>query len=112
MYPAASPSGGCLPGKEATSRGYTPILIIIDEASRVPDDLYRAVRPMLAVSHGGALRYSEGVRKPQPLYPRASSAGTPQSISSFTGRCPAYQRALDHSQSSALATNPRRTGLA
>jgi hypothetical protein len=42
----------CLPGKEATIRGYTPILIIIDEASRVPDDLYRAVRPMLAVSHG------------------------------------------------------------
>jgi hypothetical protein len=55
-------SGGRLPGKPAsrrittsvytTIRGYTPILIIIDEASRVPDDLYRAVRPMLAVSHG------------------------------------------------------------
>jgi hypothetical protein len=29
----------CLPGKEATIRGCTPI--IIDEASRVPDDLYR-----------------------------------------------------------------------
>ena len=34
------------------------------------------------------------------------------SLSSFTGRSPAYQRALDHSQSSALATSPRRTGLA
>src|SRR5262249_55152941 len=27
-------------------------LLIIDEAARVPDDLYRAVRPMLAVSAG------------------------------------------------------------
>src|ERR1019366_5361804 len=30
-------------------------LLIIDEASRVPDELYRAVRPMLAVSKGRLL---------------------------------------------------------
>ena len=42
----------CLPGKEETIRGYSPELIVIDEASRVPDDLYRSVRPMLAVSKG------------------------------------------------------------
>jgi hypothetical protein len=42
----------CLPGKEETVRCYSPSLIIIDEASRVPDDLYRAVRPMLAASKG------------------------------------------------------------
>jgi Terminase-like family. len=42
-----------LPGKEETIRGYSGAsLIIEDEASRVPDDLYRAVRPMLAVSRG------------------------------------------------------------
>jgi len=42
-----------LPGKEATVRGYAKVdLLIIDEASRVADDLYRAVRPMLAVSGG------------------------------------------------------------
>jgi hypothetical protein len=34
--PTAAASCACLPGKEATIRGYTPILIIIDEASRVP----------------------------------------------------------------------------
>jgi hypothetical protein len=39
----------CLPGKEETVRCFTPDLLIIDEAIRVPDDLYRAVRPMLAV---------------------------------------------------------------
>src|SRR5262249_51820079 len=42
----------CLPGKEETIRCYSPNLLVIDEASRVPDDLYRAVRPMLAVSKG------------------------------------------------------------
>ncbi len=42
-----------LPGKEGTVRGYSGVRrLIIDEASRVPDDLYRAVRPMLAVSGG------------------------------------------------------------
>ena len=43
----------CLPGKEATIRGYSGVgLLVVDEASRVPDDLYQAVRPMLAVSGG------------------------------------------------------------
>src|SRR5262249_6096044 len=43
----------CLPCNEETVRGYAGIsLLIIDEAARVPDDLYRAVRPMLAVSGG------------------------------------------------------------
>jgi hypothetical protein len=42
-----------LPCREETVRGYSGVgLIIIDEAARVPDDLYRAVRPMLAVSGG------------------------------------------------------------
>ena len=42
-----------LPGKEATLRGYSGVdLLVIDEASRVPDELYHAVRPMLAVSDG------------------------------------------------------------
>ncbi len=43
----------CLPCKEETIRGFSRVsLLIIDEAARVPDDLYRAVRPMLAVSKG------------------------------------------------------------
>jgi hypothetical protein len=43
----------CLPCQEHTIRGYSHItLLVIDEAARVPDDLYRAVRPMLAVSNG------------------------------------------------------------
>lgn len=42
-----------LPGKDTTIRGISGVkLLIIDEASRVPDALYMAVRPMLAVSGG------------------------------------------------------------
>ena len=48
----------CLPGKEETVRCFSPSLLIIDEASRVPDDLYRSVRPMLAVSKGRLIALS------------------------------------------------------
>ncbi|MBM3189372.1 MAG: terminase [Chloroflexi bacterium] len=42
-----------LPSSEATIRGFSGAsLIVEDEAARVPDDLYRSVRPMLAVSGG------------------------------------------------------------
>lgn len=43
----------CLPGREDTIRGFSGVaLLVVDEASRVPDALYQAVRPMLAVSGG------------------------------------------------------------
>src|SRR5205823_14964600 len=42
-----------LPGQEGTIRAYSSVrLLVVDEASRVPDALYYAVRPMLAVSRG------------------------------------------------------------
>jgi len=48
-----------LPGKEGTVRGYSAVdLLAIDEASRVPDELYMACRPMLAVSGGRLLGMS------------------------------------------------------
>jgi hypothetical protein len=48
----------CLPGKEETVRCYSPSLMIIDEASRVPDDIFRALRPSLAVSQGRLIALS------------------------------------------------------
>lgn len=43
----------CLPGKEGTVRGYSSVdLLLVDEAGWVSDELYQAVRPMLAVSGG------------------------------------------------------------
>jgi hypothetical protein len=42
-----------LPGMEATVRGFSAVtLLIIDEASRVSDEQYHAVTPMLAVGDG------------------------------------------------------------
>src|SRR6266851_5151150 len=42
-----------LPGSEDTVRGFSAVsLLLVDEASRVPDGLFMAVRPMLAVSAG------------------------------------------------------------
>ena len=43
-----------LPGKADTTRGFSSVsLLIIDEASRVKDELYHALRPGLARSKGG-----------------------------------------------------------
>lgn len=42
-----------LPGSEDTVRGYSGVaLLVFDEASRVPDGLYRGLRPVVAVSAG------------------------------------------------------------
>jgi hypothetical protein len=42
-----------LPGKEGTIRGFSAVsLLVVDEAARVPDAMYQAVKPMLAVANG------------------------------------------------------------
>src|SRR5215208_4533542 len=48
-----------LPGTEKTVRGFSGVdLLIVDEASRVEDELYFAVRPMLAISGGRLMMLS------------------------------------------------------
>ncbi len=48
-----------LPGSERTIRGFSSVdTLILDEAARVADDLYFAVRPMLAVSGGSLMMLS------------------------------------------------------
>lgn len=42
-----------LPGGERTVRGFSaPDVVLVDEAARIPDELYTATLPMLAVSRG------------------------------------------------------------
>ena len=42
-----------VPGTESTVRGFSAVsLLLVDEAARVDDEMYLAVRPMLAVSNG------------------------------------------------------------
>jgi hypothetical protein len=48
-----------LPGSGDTVRGFSGVrLLVVDEAARVPGDLYLSVRPMLAVSGGRLLALS------------------------------------------------------
>ncbi len=48
-----------LPGSEKTVRGFSgAALLVVDEAARVDDSLYYAVRPMLAVSGGSLMMLS------------------------------------------------------
>ena len=61
------------------------------------------------VPQGVPPRRSQGVLPNRTI---SCSGGMVLSISIRTGWIPAYHRAPDHSQSSALATNPRRTGFA
>ena len=53
-----------LPGSEATIRGFSAVsLLLVDEAARVSDELYLAIRPMLAVSDGDAVADEHAVRE-------------------------------------------------
>jgi hypothetical protein len=48
-----------VPGKEANIRSIQGVsLLIIDEAARVPDDLYKSVRPMTATTNGRIIALS------------------------------------------------------
>jgi hypothetical protein len=52
LFPNGSRIVG-LPGTEGTVWGFSAVsLLLIDEASRVPDSMYKALRPMLAVKNG------------------------------------------------------------
>ena len=45
-----------LPGTEATVRGFSAVsLVVVDEAARVREEMFVAMRPMLAVSKGGVV---------------------------------------------------------
>ncbi len=48
-----------IPGTDATVRGYSAAsLVIVDEAARVEDSLYKSLRPMLAASNGDLMLLS------------------------------------------------------
>jgi len=50
-----------LPASEGTVRGFSADLLILDEASRIEDEMYAAVRPMLAVTGGRLIALSTPV---------------------------------------------------
>lgn len=63
LFPNGSRIVG-LPGTEGNVRGFSEVsLMLIDEASRVPEEMYDALRPMLAVGNGDLWLLSTPYRK-------------------------------------------------
>jgi len=78
-----------LPSSEGTIRGYSGAsLIIEDEASRVDDELYRAIRPMLAVSNGRLILMSTPFGKRGHFYKEWSEGEGWQKIQIKADECP------------------------
>jgi phage FluMu gp28-like protein len=66
-----------LPSNESKIRGYSSVsLMLIDEAARVDDDLYAAVRPMLGVTDGDLWMLSTPMGK-QGFFYRTWESGDP-----------------------------------
>jgi hypothetical protein len=65
-----------LPGTEKSVRGFSGVdLLLLDEAARVPDELYFAVRPMLAVSGGRPVMMSTPAGRRGVFYQEWSKGG-------------------------------------
>lgn len=84
-----------LPGVEKTIRSYSGVgLLIIDEAARVPDDLYRSVRPMLAVSRGRLVALSTPFGQQGWFYHEWIGAGPWKRLQITWKECPRIDPAL------------------
>jgi len=78
-----------LPSTESTVRGYSsPALVIIDEASRVSDDLYYSLRPMLAVSGGQLVLLSTPFGKRGFFYQEWENNDNWQKVEITAEQCP------------------------
>lgn len=78
-----------LPGTEKTIRGFSGVrLLIIDEAARVDDALYCAVRPMLAVSKGRLVALSTPFGKRGWYYDAWHSSEAWQRLRITADECP------------------------
>jgi hypothetical protein len=78
-----------LPASEGKVRVYSSVaLLLIDEASRVDDALYRAMRPMLAVSRGRLLALSTPFGKRGWFHDAWQGAGTWERVKITAEQCP------------------------
>lgn len=78
-----------LPGSEKTTRGYSgATLVVMDEASRVPDELLASVRPMLATTGGRFIALSTPAGKRGWLYEAWTRGEGWEKISVRGDQCP------------------------
>jgi hypothetical protein len=92
-----------LPGIEETIRGYSGVrLLVIDEAARVPDDLYKSVRPMIATSRGKIVALSTPWGKRGFFYGEWESRHPWQRVSVSALSCPRISREFLEEERQAL----------
>jgi hypothetical protein len=78
-----------LPGTEKTIRGFSGVdLLIVDEAARVADELYYAVRPMLAVSGGRLMMLSTPFGKRGVFYEEWTAGALWERYTVTASECP------------------------
>jgi hypothetical protein len=81
----------CLGDTESTVRGYSgPAMVIIDEASKVSDDLYKTIRPMLGISKGKLLALSTPFGKRGFFYDEWDKGEGWKKIRVTADQCPRY----------------------
>jgi hypothetical protein len=84
-----------LPGEEGSIRSFSGVrLLVVDEAARVPDDLYKSVRPMLAVSNGRLLCMSTPFGKRGFFYEEWTSTRTWERVKITALECPRITKAF------------------
>lgn len=84
-----------LPGTERTVRGFSEVaLLVIDEAARVDDRLYYAVRPMLAVSKGRLVVLSTPYGKRGWFHDEWQGAGEWERVRITAEECPRIPKAF------------------
>jgi len=94
-----------LPGDEKNIRGYSGVaLLIIDEAARVEDTLYYAVRPMLAVSRGRLVALSTPFGKRGWFYEAWCGDGAWQRLRIEASQCPRIRADFLSEEEQALGT--------
>jgi hypothetical protein len=86
-----------LPGSERTIRGFSDAaLLLVDEASRVDDGLYYAIRPMLAVSGGSLIMLTTPYGKRGVFYEEwiSSDGGAWERFEIPASQCPRISEAF------------------
>jgi Terminase large subunit, T4likevirus-type, N-terminal len=80
-----------LPGTHKTIRGYSgPAIIVEDEAAQVPDDIFGAILPMLAVSNGSLYLLSTPYGKRGHFYELWQGPAEWHRIQFLAENCPRY----------------------
>jgi hypothetical protein len=92
-----------LPGSEKTLRGFSgAALLLVDEAARVDDGLYFAIRPMLAVSGGTLMMLSTPYGKRGVFYEAWSGPENWDRYEVLASQCPRISAAFLEEERRAL----------